>query len=164
MPENAGDKKGTIKKLLLSFGLVAVTAALSGFFSRNSKEISESLINPPLTPPPTVFGIVWGILFVLIATAFFLVYKKGTDKPGVKTALMYFIYQLVFNILWTLLYFQLGLHVAALVDIVILLVYITITTVKFFKVSKAAGLLMLPYLLWVAFATYLNIGTVVLNG
>lgn len=164
MPEKTADKKDTLKKLLLTFGLVAVAAALGALFSRNAKEISESLINPPLTPPPSVFGIVWGILFVLMAIAFFLVYKKGTNKPGVKTALMYFIYQLVFNILWSLLYFQLGLRVAALVDIVILLVYISITTVKFFKVSKLAGLLMLPYLLWVAFATYLNIGTVVLNG
>lgn len=164
MPEKTNSTKDILIKLGLSILLVGVAAGIASLFSMNAKEVNQFLIQPSFAPPSWLFGPVWATLYVLMAIAFFLVWRKGCENPEVKSALMYFIYQLVFNILWSLLFFTLQLRVAALIDIIILLIYIIITTVKFFKISKPAGILMIPYLLWVAFATVLNFAIVLLNG
>lgn len=164
MSESKPSLKENLKKLGLSILLVFIAGGIAGLFSMNSSEVNSALIQPPFAPPSWLFAPVWITLYILITIAFFLVYRKGTENEKVRSALMYFIYQLVFNVLWTLLFFTLQLRIAALVDIFILLIYILITTIKFFKVSKAAGILMIPYLLWVTFAAILNFAIVILNG
>lgn len=164
MAENTSEKKSWIGQLAISLALSVGAGVIAGLFSMNAKAIFASLIIPPFSPPSWLFMPVWAVLYVLIGIAFFLVFKKGTDNPAVKNATTYFIIQLVFNILWSVLFFTLNLRIAAFVDIIILLIYIIITTVKFFKIDKAAGILMLPYLLWVGYATALNLGIVILNG
>lgn len=155
---------GNIPKLILSFGLSLVTGGAAFLFSMNASEIYGALKKPVFAPPAWVFGPVWAVLYILIAVALYLVLKKGMKQPNVKNALLYYCIQLVFNILWSALFFTLNLRAAALVDIIILLVYATITTVKFFRIDKAAGVLMILYLLWILFATVLNLALVILNG
>jgi len=93
----------------------------------------------------------------------FLIWKKGLKKKLVKKALTYFVAQLAFNFLWTFLFFWLRSPIFGLIDIFILWVLILITMIKFYKISKPASYLLVPYILWVSFATLLNLSIVILN-
>lgn len=163
MKEIKADKKDNVLKLLSSFGVTIGAGIVAWLFSLNSKQIYGALKKPLFSPPPWLFGIVWGILYPLIGLAFYIILKKGTKDPKVKNARFYFLVQLFFNILWSVLFFTLQMRVAALADIIILLIYIIIATAKFFKIDKTAGILMLPYLAWVSFAVILNFAIVMLN-
>ena len=116
----------------------------------------SSLEKPAFTPPGWLFGPVWTILYILIGVAAFLVWRKGLRSRPVKVALGWFLVQFVLNALWTPVFFgwrRIGL---ALVIIVLLWAAIIGTIRYFSRVSRLAGLLLVPYLLWVSFATVLN--------
>lgn len=164
MPEKNNKKISGIAQFAVSLALTLGTGLIAGLFSMNAKTVFNSLKMPSFAPPSWVFTPVWVVLYILMGIAFFLILKKGNKSPAAKSALSYFIVQLVFNVLWTVLFFTLGLRIAAFADIVILLIYIAITTAKFFKIDKAAGILMLPYLFWVMFAAVLNFAIITLNG
>jgi len=88
--------------------------------------------------------------------AVFLIWRKGLKKKEVKNALLIFLFQLIFNTLWSFLFFKFHSPFWALVDIAVLWVLILLSLVKFWKINKAAGMLLIPYLLWVSFASILN--------
>jgi benzodiazapine receptor len=115
-----------------------------------------TLAKPSFTPPSWVFGPVWTLLYLLMGVAAFLVWRKGLASAGVKTALAWFLVQLGLNAAWTPVFFGLHRIGLALVVIVLLLAAIVVTTDRFLRVSRPAGLLLVPYLLWVSFATVLN--------
>jgi len=98
-----------------------------------------------------------------MGVAAYLVWIKGLEKKAVKKALSFFIAQLVFNFLWSILFFGLHSPILGLMDILILWTLILITIIKFHKLSKVAAYLLIPYLLWVSFATILNFSIVLLN-
>ena len=95
--------------------------------------------------------------------AAFLVWQKGLDKPGVKTALVVFLIQVILNALWSLVFFGFKSPIAGVVVIVVLWLAILFTILRFFRISAAAGALLLPYILWVSFAAVLNISVWILN-
>lgn len=115
---------------------------------------------PALSPPEWVFPVVWTILYVLMGIASYLVLTSG--KPN-NAALTVYAIQLFFNFFWSILFFRLGLCVTAFIWLVLLWFLILGTTVLFYRIVKAAGYLMIPYLLWVAFAGYLNLSICLLN-
>jgi len=88
--------------------------------------------------------------------AAFLIWRKGLKKKAVKNALIIFLLQLVFNTLWSFLFFKFHSPFWALVDIGVLWSLISLSLIKFWKINKAAGILLIPYLLWVSFASFLN--------
>ena len=114
------------------------------------------LKKPTFAPPNSVFGPVWITLFALMGISAFLIWRRGLNDPLIKAALIVFIMQLLFNILWSITFFGMKLPLVGLIDIVILWVFILLTIKSFLKISKIAGLLLVPYLLWVSFATVLN--------
>ncbi|MGI5860644.1 MAG: TspO/MBR family protein [Myxococcales bacterium] len=116
----------------------------------------ESLPKAPWNPPGWIFGPVWTALYVLMSVAAWLVWRARGSLRAVSFPLSLYALQLVLNGLWTLLFFGQQLVVAALVDIVALLVAIAVTLGAFWRVRRAAGALLVPYLAWVAFATSLN--------
>ena len=121
------------------------------------------LVKPALNPPSWVFGPVWTTLYALMGVAAFLVWKNDWEKKAVKTTLGVFGIQLFLNATWSIIFF--GLHNPgwASVDIVALWLAIVWTMVVFSKISKPAAYLLVPYLLWVSFASYLNYSIWVLN-
>lgn len=137
-------------------GSVATTPAIGGWY--------KTLIKSPFNPPSWVFGPAWTILFALMGLAAFLIYEKGLKNKKVKGVLSVFAIQFVFNIAWSFIFFAAKLPRTALFEIIILWFLILATIVKFYQISKPAGLILLPYLLWVSFATFLNWSVVVLNG
>jgi tryptophan-rich sensory protein len=123
----------------------------------------QFLTKPPLNPPNWVFGPVWTLLFACMGISAYLVWQEGLIKKSVKIALTWFGIQFLFNVFWSFLFFGAQSPIAGLVCIGILWVLIICTIQLFMKVNKKAGFLLIPYLLWVSFATYLNTGIVILN-
>lgn len=114
----------------------------------------QSLNQPSFTPPNWLFAPVWTILFLLMGIALFLAWNKGFRQS--KIGLLLFIFQLLLNVMWSFLFFGLHDPYSALLEIVILLIFILLTAMKFWKISRSAGILLMPYAAWVAFATILN--------
>ena len=149
--------------------LIAVIVCLGiGFFSSFATQSSidtwyESLNKPFFNPPDWIFGPVWTVLYILMGIAAGLVWSKGFYHKWVQTALYHFIFQLLFNGLWSIVFFGFQSPGFAFLNILVLLVLI-ILTIKWFKVvSKKAAYLLYPYLLWVSFAAVLNFSIWQLN-
>ena len=151
-----------LKPLLLSLLISLGTGGLAALFTGNSMEFYHSLKQPPLSPPGWVFPLAWTILYSLMGVAAYLVWMR--DSTGRNGALFFYGLQLIFNFVWPRLFFTARAYLASLIWLLLLWVLILITTARFFQETKAAGWLMIPYLLWVAFAGYLNAGVWLLNG
>lgn len=115
-----------------------------------------ALERPAFSPPDWVFAPVWTILYIMMGIAAFLVWRSGMQSRYVAPALVAFAVQLGLNFLWPELFFGRRQLLLGLVDIIALWAMIVVTMVLFFKVSRVAGLLMIPYLAWVTFASVLN--------
>ena len=120
------------------------------------------LNKPPFTPPPAYFPAAWTILYILMVFAFLIILLKPEKKIKL-IAINLFFAQLFFNLIWTYLFFEIKSIEFALINAGILLLFVILTTVYFFKISRLAGLLMIPYILQVIFALYLNLGIKILN-
>lgn len=118
------------------------------------------LVNPPLSPPSYLFPIVWSVLYLLIGTSYYIYRKNNNDNP--LTIKLYYI-QLILNYLWPIIFFTLKLRTLAVIWIIILAITIIYLMIRFYKEERTIFYLFIPYILWVLFATYLNIGIVVLN-
>lgn len=137
--------------------------ALSGWLTRDgAKTYSTDVVQPPLSPPAMVFPIVWGILFALMGISAARVWRAPPSKARTK-GLSLFGLQLAFNFFWSIIFFNFQLFGLALVWLLALWVLIVLMTVAFYRVDRPAGLMQLPYLLWVTFALYLNGGVWLLN-
>ncbi len=151
------------KKLAISIVIPLIIGFLSSFFTMNSIPTwYNSLIKPSLTPPNWVFFPAWTILYILMGISLYLVWRKGFNKKT-KTAIYFFSTQLLLNFLWTFLFFGLKQLFIASLEIVVLWILILVTIIKFYKVSKTAAYLLIPYILWVTFASYLSFSVFLLN-
>ena len=141
-------------------GFIAIcllTGALGGWVTSQSvAEWYPTLNKPAWNPPAWIFAPVWTTLYVMMAVAAWLVWKKTPRASNVRLALGLFFVQLALNCLWSFLFFGARNPAWALVDIFALLAVLAATTWVFFNHSKLAGALMLPYLAWVSFAAFLN--------
>jgi benzodiazapine receptor len=153
-----------IVRVICSVSACLLTGFLGSLATRSSIESWYSqLSRPSFTPPDWTFGVVWPALYVIMGISAFLIWNKGLERSKVKTALGIFVVQLLLNGLWTPIFFSLHLIGLALVEIVILWVAILLTILSFWRVSRIASLLLLPYILWVSFAVFLNTSLFILN-
>lgn len=148
------------KKLILCIAIPLAVGGLSAILTRGSMETFQSLKQPPLSPPGWLFPVVWTILYILMGIASYLVLVSG--KPN-QTALTIYAIQLAFNFLWPVIFFNLGAYLFAFIWLVILCGLTLTAMLLFFRIYKPAGYLLLPYLLWIVFAGYLNLGIYLLN-
>lgn len=150
-----------MQKKLLKIIITVTICLLIGFLSSFATQSSVNdwyltLNKPSFNPPNSIFAPVWAILYLMMGIAAGVVWGKGFHHIWVKTALYHFGFQLLLNALWSMVFFGLKNILAALFIILALIVAIVLT-IKWFKVvSKKAAILMIPYLLWVCFATVLN--------
>lgn len=122
-----------------------------------------TLVKPALNPPSFIFGPVWTMLYALMGIAAFLIWNKGMGRPGVSKALSVFGIQLLLNATWSIVFFGLQNPAWAFLNIVAMWSAIVWTMVLFYRISKPAMWLLVPYILWVSFASYLNLGIWLLN-
>lgn len=149
------------KPLIICLLIPLAVGGLSALLTMGSMEIYGALKQPPLSPPGFLFPIVWSILFILMGISSYLVYIS--DSKNKTKALIIYAVQLVFNFFWTIIFFNMQSYLFAFIWLVILWILIIAMIVSFWKISKPAALLQIPYLLWVTFAGYLNLGVYLLN-
>jgi tryptophan-rich sensory protein len=150
-------KINKLGKFFISVVICLLAGFLGSIFTTPSIQTWYASLNKPsFNPPNWLFAPVWTLLFILMGISAFLVWQKGLKKEGVKKALGFFLIQLILNILWSFLFFKFHSPFWALLDIAILWLFILLTLIKFFRINKAAGILLIPYFLWVSFASLLN--------
>lgn len=150
------------KKLIGCLAIPLGVGVVSALLTRNSMEQFSSLRQPPLSPPGWLFPVVWTVLFILMGIASYLVMISGHPARS-KTALTVYGVQLAFNFLWSILFFNWQLYWVALIWLIALWGLIWLNMVLFYRLSKPAGYLLIPYLVWVTFAGYLNTAIALLN-
>ncbi len=151
-------------KLVASILICEAVGLISVPFTIASIPAWYATLNKPLFSPPNwIFGPVWTILYLMMGISAYLIWIKGLKNKKVRTALFYFLIQLVFNFFWSILFFGLHSPLLALIDILLLWFTILITMLQFYKISKPASYLLLPYLFWVSFAIILNFSIIILN-
>lgn len=153
------NKNGT-KKLTASIAIGLGTGLLSVLLTLGNFKAYSALLQPPM-PPEWLFPVVGGILYILMGVSAYLVYESDAEEKYIGLAV--YVLQLIFNFLWLIIFFNIGNLLFAFVWLVFLWVLVLAMTISFYKVNKTAGLLQIPYLLWVTFAGYLNIALYILN-
>lgn len=162
--QNKHTKNNNIFKLIIAIAVSELAGVVGSFFTVSAIPTwYAALEKPALNPPGWVFGPVWGILYLLMGVAAFLVWRKGWERKEIKTALCVFVAQLFLNTIWSIIFFGLRNPDWALVNIIALWLAIIWTIIVFYKISKPAAYLLVPYILWVSFASYLNYAIWVLN-
>lgn len=158
------DTINEIFKLIVSVVICQLAGLIGSLFTSSSiPNWYATLRKPTFTPPNSVFAPVWTTLFLLMSVSAYLIWRKGLQDKNVGICLLIFIFQLVLNLLWSFLFFGLKSPFYSFIEIMILWLAIGFTILKFLKLSRMAGLLLLPYLLWVSFAAILNFNLWKLN-
>jgi len=151
-----------IIKLLLSIGFCLGAGILGSFFTISSIPTWYQTLNKPIFSPPNwIFGPVWTILYILMGISLYLVWISKSKLK--QNAVKLFLTQITLNALWSVIFFGLKNPILALLDIILLWATIFLTIKTFAKINKLASNLLIPYLLWVTFATILNFSIVLLN-
>ncbi len=148
------------KPLIISLAISLGTGMLSVLLTPNIQKKYADLYKPPLAPPGWVFPVVWTVLFIMMGIAAYLVFINSEGKTR-RDALLYYAAQLLANLGWSVLFFRFGFYVLAFFWL-LLLWYLVYTTIKnFAPISESAAMLLVPYLLWLTFAGYLNLAIAV---
>lgn len=160
-------KKINWKRLIIALVLPQLAGLIGSLFTTQAIPTWYATLNrPSFAPPNWLFAPAWTLLFILMGIAFYLVWQspvKGLQEKIKRQAIKFFLIQLVFNTLWSIIFFGQQLLYLAFVEIVILWILILLTILRFNKIKPLAAYLMIPYLLWVTFASVLNLGFALLN-
>lgn len=148
---------------IICIAIPLAVGAISGYLTRGGMEIFKILDKPPLSPPGWLFPVVWGILYVLMGIASYLVVTSDADQKEISKALNLYGAQLAVNFFWPIFFFGFTLYLFSFLWLILLWILIVFTILFFYKISKTAAYLMIPYLVWVTFAGYLNAGIWLLN-
>jgi benzodiazapine receptor len=152
-----------IFKLVMSLIICQLAGIIGSLFTAPAiPNWYASLKKPSFTPPSWLFSPVWIFLFVLMGLSLYILWQAHSKKDP-RTALLFFALQLILNVLWSVIFFGLKSPMWAFIEIIILWLAILLTIWKSLKISKAAGYLLLPYLIWVSFAAVLNSSIWMLN-
>lgn len=152
-----------VKPLIICLVIPLAVGGLAALFTFNAMDAFSALNQPPLSPPGWLFPIVWTILYLLMGYGSYLVYQTQPDPEVKKRALMLYGVQLFLNFLWPLSFFRLGWYLPSFFLLLVLLAAAFFMTLWFSRLQKTAGILQIPYLIWLLFASYLNLGIYFLN-
>jgi translocator protein len=128
-----------------------------------SEDWYKNIKKSPLSPPSWLFGVVWPILYCMIFASLILVVKDFKNNRIFKYSLIMFFLQLIFNLIWTTIFFKFKKYKLALVDLYLTIIFTGLTIYYFYKLNKISAYLLIPYFLWICFASYLNLYIVLNN-
>jgi len=151
------------KSLLVYIGIPLLIGALSALASGSGMSRFNMLNKPSFSPPAWLFPVVWTILYILMGIASYLVVNSGESEQKIKKAITVYAIQLVFNFFWSIIFFNLEQYLLAFFWLLALLFLVVYTAVLFYNISKTAGYLMIPYIIWLILAGILNFAIFVLN-
>ena len=154
--------KINLKKLLIQLAIPLATGGIATVLS-GGMDTYKTVSQPPLSPPGWVFPIVWTILYLLMGYSSYRVYTSGKPQAQVSRALRLYSAQLLFNFIWPIVFFAFNWYLGAFIVLLVLWVLNLLTLRAFTAIDETAGDLLIPYILWVTFAGYLNLGVYFLN-
>ncbi len=152
----------TLKRFIICLAIPLGVGALSALLTRGSMEAFGQLNQPPLSPPGWLFPVVWTVLYALMGLSLFIITGMPKSEERERGILL-FALQLFFNFMWSIFFFNLKFYFFSFVWLVALWALIILMIMSFRKVSPLAAYINIPYLLWVTFAGYLNLGIALLN-
>ena len=147
-----------IKRIIYSL-LPIIGGAIVGLITSGYMDYQD-IVKPPLSPSGIVFPIVWTILYILMGTSYFLATKDNEDNKELDQI---YLLQLFVNFIWPIIFFVLGMYFTAFLWIVLLIILVIVMIKELLKNNKISGYLQISYLIWLLFATYLNLGITLLN-
>lgn len=148
--------KNYLKLIIWILALISIGSIIGSLTKSSTDSWYKTLNRSPLTPPNYVFGIAWTILYAMIATSGWLIWQEERNLPEIKSIKILYLLQLILNWSWTPLFFTYYLTGAALVCLITITILVATLIIKSYKKLKNASLLLVPYLLWLLFATHLN--------
>lgn len=158
------ETKSTILTFVVAVMIPLAVGGLSAFLTRDNMNIYGELNSPPLSPPSFLFPVVWTILYILMGvSSAFIWMQRAQSKEKAENALLIYAVSLFFNFVWSLIFFNFRAYLFAFIWLSVLLTLIILTVIKYKKVFPLVAYLQIPYILWVAFAGYLNFGIFLLN-
>ncbi|MDE5767785.1 MAG: tryptophan-rich sensory protein [Oscillospiraceae bacterium] len=161
-------KKKQITELLLFIVATELVGALSALLTGKAFSFYQEIAKPPFSPPGWVFPVMWAILYAVMGISVFLIFRtdqnvENAGKPGKRSAYLLYTVQLAVNFSWSIVFFRFQMLGLSVVVILLLLVLLVAMIITFFKIRRSAAYLNIPYFLWILFASYLNIGVLILN-
>lgn len=151
------NKKSLIINLLIPLAVGGISALITGDGFTEYRDVAK----PYLSPPAVLFPIVWTILYIFMGISSYIIWERDKDKT--RRPVTVYAIQLFLNFMWPIFFFSFKAYLFSFIWILLLWAFVLATVIEFSKVSKFAGLLQLPYLLWTSFAAYLNLGVFLLN-
>ncbi len=151
------------KTLILCLAIPLAVGGLSALITNNAMQHFGDLNQPPLSPPAWLFPIAWSILYLLMGWASYLIAESSAAPDQKMSALTVYAIQLIFNFFWSLFFFNGKAYLFSFIWLCVMEILIVMTAYRFWKIRPFAGKLLIPYIAWVVFAGYLNIGIWILN-
>ena len=149
--------------LAAALAIPLAVGGFSAFLTRDGMEYFKLVSKPPLSPPPWVFPVVWTILYLMLGAASYLVWVSGVSASRRDRALTVYGLNLALNLLWPIVFFTMRFYFAAFLLLLVLWVMAVTAALLFSCIEEKAGKLLIPYVVWLTFAAYLNVGVWVLN-
>lgn len=148
----------------ISLGITLFIGMVASYFTRTQIPVwYRLLLKPSFTPPNWVFPVAWTTLYILIATSAYLVWKRRFTRTDFKKTSVIYAIQLMLNFSWSIVFFGMHQIFGGLINIIILWIFIILNIIAFSKYSKTAAWLLVPYLIWVSYATILNLAILTFN-
>ena len=149
------------KALIINIAVPLLTGAIASLISREGFKEYGNVVQPALSPPGWLFPIVWTILYILMGISTYLIYEK--DKTINKPSLILYAIQLAINFIWPVFFFGFKAYLFSFILLIVLTLFVVTMIIFFYKENKLSGLIQIPYLLWLIFASYLNLSVFILN-
>lgn len=155
--------KFNLKAFLICVAIPLGVGGISALITRGNMDLYSKIKQPPLAPPGWAFAVAWTILYILMGVSLYLIWSSNAEHSQKQTAYVLFLIQLFFNFIWSPIFFNMRQFLLALVVLAVLWIFTLAMIVVFYKISKPAAILQIPYLLWLTFAGYLNFAIYLLN-
>lgn len=157
----------TMRKSKVRFAIALLlplaVGAVSALITWNNMELYQGMQKPPFSPPSVVFPIAWTILYLMMGAASYFASTTNKKDTAIFIANIWYLLQLLMNFFWSIIFFGLRMYLLAFVWLIFMYLAIIMCTLHYYRISKLAGWLMIPYNIWMAFAAYLNLGIIILN-
>ena len=155
--------KFDLKKLILSLLPPIAVGGIASLITRGDMDIYKTIKKPPLAPPGIVFPIVWTVLYILMGISFYLVWTSHASYKEKRNAFIVYFISLALNFIWSPVFFSLQKFILAFIILVLLFISVAIYVTLYYRIHKTAGLLQIPYIIWLIIAAYLNLTIALLN-
>jgi len=156
-------KKISIGTLIIALLIPMLIGGISAALSSKGMAVYGSMKKPPLSPPPWVFSVAWTILYIMMGIASYLIIVSDTSMRSKAMAMIVYVIQLVMNFAWSIIFFNACEYLIAFIWLMVMWCIVILCAFRFYSINRGAAWLFIPYILWLTFAAYLNLGAYILS-